>query len=282
MLPGKQNDMMFDGPIQRWDEAVPLGNGQTGCLLWGDGETLRLSLDHGELWEKTPCPETQRKNFKYETMINMIRSGQWSELANLFDKPYDCPYPTKLPAGKLLLHFGPCSEMHPYLSLDNATATVRLSLEDGPLTLRAFLHAENYAGFLLMDRLPSSFSFQVECPSYNFSSQKALPEETMDSLATSELSTFTYPYPERISGSDINGFLLTISDDLSYSIVARLFHTSEGELLIWNVTTSPSPEQLREMALTRLQTLSLIGFSKNWSSHTKWWHRYWQKSGVRI
>ena len=31
--------------MDRWDEAIPLGNGPPGGLLWGDGSELRLSLD---------------------------------------------------------------------------------------------------------------------------------------------------------------------------------------------------------------------------------------------
>ncbi|MCX6945858.1 MAG: hypothetical protein NT173_14040, partial [Opitutales bacterium] len=30
-------------PITTWDEAIPLGNGLLGGLLWGEGGTLRLS-----------------------------------------------------------------------------------------------------------------------------------------------------------------------------------------------------------------------------------------------
>jgi len=282
MLPGKQNDMIFDGPIQHWDEAVPLGNGQVGCLLWGDGETLRFSLDHGALWEKTPCPSTQREDFRYETMIRLVSSGQWKALSQLFEEPYDCPYPTKLPAGKLLLHFGACSKMRTRLSLDDASASITLTLEDGPLTLRTFLHAENGAGFLLMDRLPIEFSFQVEPPAYSFASEKKLPEEKMNSLDTSELSVFTYPYPERISESNTDGFCLTLSDDLSYSVIARLFHTSKGELFIWNIITTTTPVQLRETALAQIQALASSGFLSNLKSHTMWWHKYWEKSGIRI
>lgn len=282
MLPGKQNDLEFSAPIRRWDEAIPLGNGLVGCLLWGDGETLRLSLDHGELWEKTPCPGTRRADFRYETMVDLVRRGQWDALSQLFEAPYNCPYPTKLPAGKLLLHFGTCRSMHARLCLDDAAAVINLDLEDGPLTLRAFLHAENRAGFLLMDRLPAGFSFQVECPAYSFSTEKHLPEAAMDSLATSDLDTFTYPSPTRIAGPDTDGFLLTISDDLSYCVAGRLFHTPEGALLMWNVVTAPSPERLTETALSQLQALESAGFAANWASHTAWWHGYWEKSGIRL
>ena len=35
-------------PIATWDEGVPLGNGLTGGLLWGGGNTINLSLDRGD------------------------------------------------------------------------------------------------------------------------------------------------------------------------------------------------------------------------------------------
>lgn len=35
--------------ITRWDEALPLGNGLTRCLIWGDGSPLRFSLDRDDL-----------------------------------------------------------------------------------------------------------------------------------------------------------------------------------------------------------------------------------------
>ena len=42
-------------PIATWDEAVPLGNGMTGGLLWGEGRVLKLSLDRADLWDlRTP------------------------------------------------------------------------------------------------------------------------------------------------------------------------------------------------------------------------------------
>ena len=39
--------LTLSAPIDRWDEAVPLGNGLLGGLLWGSGNEIRLSLDPG-------------------------------------------------------------------------------------------------------------------------------------------------------------------------------------------------------------------------------------------
>lgn len=35
MLPPKHCNINLTGPIPRWDEAIPLGNGILGSLFWG-------------------------------------------------------------------------------------------------------------------------------------------------------------------------------------------------------------------------------------------------------
>ena len=44
--------LKLSAPVNRWDEAVPLGNGLCGVLLWGDGQNVKLSLDRGDLWDE--------------------------------------------------------------------------------------------------------------------------------------------------------------------------------------------------------------------------------------
>lgn len=281
MLPGKQNDLVFNGPITRWDEAVPLGNGGNGCLLWGDGRTLRLSLDRGDLWETTPCPTALGEDFTYGTLLRLVREERWEELNELFEAPYDCPYPTKLPAGKILLHFGPCSGMQTRLRLDDATARMRLELSDGPLSVRVFLHAETGLGYLWMDRLPPDFSFEVRCPEYSFADEKKLPDVRMDSLDTCGLDAFTYPHPQRLRGADRDGFVLEISDRLRYCAAARLHRRADGALLVWCVDTGASGDQLAGRVLSRLESAA-AQTEEAVRSHTAWWHAYWEKSGLRI
>lgn len=47
-IPDKKLNLKLDAPIKTWDEAIPLGNGLMGGLLWGNDNLLRLSLDRGE------------------------------------------------------------------------------------------------------------------------------------------------------------------------------------------------------------------------------------------
>lgn len=102
-----KHDLIFDQPITRWDEALPLGNGLTGCLLWGNGEPLRFSLDRGDLWDLRLAPEVLDAGFTYAEMIECVRRGDQEGLLSRFDSIYEkYPYPTKLPAGRLELRLG--------------------------------------------------------------------------------------------------------------------------------------------------------------------------------
>jgi len=55
-------------PIEKWDEAIPLGNGLTGGLLWGKDNQLNVSLDRGDLWDLRPHPGFIAPGFNYETV----------------------------------------------------------------------------------------------------------------------------------------------------------------------------------------------------------------------
>ena len=60
-------------PIKTWDEAVPLGNGLTGGLLWGYDNTINLSLDRGDLWDER-LPEIYRQD---NWSVSSSQPGRW-------------------------------------------------------------------------------------------------------------------------------------------------------------------------------------------------------------
>ena len=62
--------LKFDETIKKWDEAVPLGNGAMGCLIWGESDALRLSIDRCDMWD---CSGAQKAGgeFTYESLIRL-------------------------------------------------------------------------------------------------------------------------------------------------------------------------------------------------------------------
>ena len=102
MLPQKHCNINLTGPIPRWDEAIPLGNGILGSLFWGPMEHLRISVDIAGLWLRRRPEEKLDKEFTYAKLVELARKGDVAETRRIFDTPYARPTPTKNPRGTLV------------------------------------------------------------------------------------------------------------------------------------------------------------------------------------
>lgn len=100
----REGKLRLAAPNDRWDEGAPLGNGLLGVLVWGGGQTLKLSLDRGDLWDLRPAETTLRKDWTYSKMKELVDAGDEATFHELFDVPYDSVvHPTKIPAGRIEL-----------------------------------------------------------------------------------------------------------------------------------------------------------------------------------
>jgi alpha-L-fucosidase 2 len=142
-LPAAQNStfhLKLAAPITTWDEAIPLGNGMLGGLLWGTDNTINLSLDRGDLWDETTPPEILGGNWNFANMKTLIKDD-WGEFMRRYDGTYNHPAPTKLPGGRLVLTFSPDKKAKTFvLDMKNALGTVNFT--DGT-KLDCFFHADN-------------------------------------------------------------------------------------------------------------------------------------------
>ena len=92
-LPDESLNVKLAAPIRTWDEAVPLGNGLLGGLLWGETNLLRLSLDRGDLWDLRTPPETHEPGFTFQNMAKLVREQNQKEISRLFDRLFLPPQP---------------------------------------------------------------------------------------------------------------------------------------------------------------------------------------------
>ena len=120
MLPPKHCNINLTGPIPRWDEAIPLGNGILGSLFWGPMEHLRISVDIAGLWLRRRPEEKLDKEFTYAKLVELARKGDVAETRRIFDTPYARPTPTKIPAGHLFLDGLPQGSYQASLDLGTA------------------------------------------------------------------------------------------------------------------------------------------------------------------
>src|ERR1035438_1270110 len=154
-LPAPSLNPKLQAPIKTWDEAIPLGNGLMGGLVWGENNILRLSLDRGDLWDERPSKHRVEVHdrFNWATMQRLVAEDRMAEFNDIFDSNYDYDGPpTKLPAGRLEIAIDSSQSIETFeLSLATAEAIARL--KDGS-EIRAFISAAKVREPVAILRIP--------------------------------------------------------------------------------------------------------------------------------
>jgi len=98
IMPNKSHNLKFNFIPQKWDEALPIGNGTLGALVWQKDTTLRLSIDRADLWDNRPMKGLDRPEFNYKWVTAQVEKKQYDIVQKYFDDPYELEVaPTKLP-----------------------------------------------------------------------------------------------------------------------------------------------------------------------------------------
>ena len=130
-VPSAEQNVVLTAPITTWDEAIPLGNGLMGGLLWGEQHILRLSLDRGDLWDERPAGEKEWwKTRTFAKAAELIAKRDFGTVNEWWDSPYNGVTPTKLPAGRLELTLDPSQTIERF-ELNLATAEGLCDLAGG-------------------------------------------------------------------------------------------------------------------------------------------------------
>src|ERR1700759_4958414 len=98
--PKPQHNLVFDSLAKQWDEAIPLGNGWLGALIWQKDGLVRLSLDRVDLWDDRPMPDIDKLKFSW--VVQQVKNNDYDTVQQLGDVPYEkYPAPTKIPGAAL-------------------------------------------------------------------------------------------------------------------------------------------------------------------------------------
>ena len=139
-------NLQFDKLAGKWDEAMPLGNGMLGALVWGKAGKLRLSLDRADLWdERKTLPDLNKYNFKW--VQAQVDKREYQIVQQKLDDPYNGTYPTKLPAGAMEFNISSFGKVVSNV-LAIKTATNAIQFEDGTV-FKCYVHATKNQGIFL-------------------------------------------------------------------------------------------------------------------------------------
>ncbi len=151
----------YDAPARVWEEALPLGNGRLGAMVFGDPQHERFQLNEETVWGGSPYNNTNPAAREALPEIRRLIFEGRNREAQALCGPAICsptgangmPYQT---VGSLCLDFdiiGDCYDYYRELDIDRAVATTRFSAGGVTYIRQAFVSFDEQ---LLIVRLTAS------------------------------------------------------------------------------------------------------------------------------
>jgi alpha-L-fucosidase 2 len=275
-LPGAELNLRLDAPITTWDEAIPLGNGLLGGLLWGEGRTLRLSLDRGDLWDERPADGFDWSKVTYRMGREAIASGRNDEFNTLFDKPYDDVHPTKIPAGRIEITLPDGFDAKTFeLSLADAQAHVRNA--SGTSSDGFFSATERVA----LVRIPTAERVGIAVHPPASLSKLGYPGAVIQGKVWFGTARGAAPDRDRAE-TEATWFEQEAAGGLRYCVYAAWRRQAGATLVAVTVTSTRDggppaaiADRLTSGALDR-------GYEASLEPHAAWWNTFWSASRVSV
>lgn len=159
--------LWYPVPAQKWEEALPVGNGRLGAMVFGNPVDELIQLNENTIWAGSPNrndnPDALQALPKIRQLIFEGKYLEAQDLANqkvISKKSHGMPYQT---AGNLRLKFAGhegFTGFHRELDIERAVATTRYSVNDVEYTREVF---SSFADQVIVVRLtadkPGSVSF---------------------------------------------------------------------------------------------------------------------------
>ena len=279
----------FPEASSSWDQGVPLGNGKTGCLIWGPSKGIRFSLDRTDIWDRTRLEQTAVPEFTYRNLVRLAKEKNTTEIRCIFDAPYQEPAPTKLPSGTLILHFPESSSVEYGLDLKQAQAELNVKGKEQTICIQAVCHAENETGMIRVGAVPPLFSLELEHPAFGTQEEKNTRKYDPDhrEISQGSLKNLHYPCPvqeERIASDGIRilRYVQPVTDRFSYGVTAAVREEAGETLIFYQISSSDDGENWIEEAEALLCSQIKAGYEAYQASHRNWWKNFWKKSSVHL
>lgn len=139
--------LWYKQPAQTWTEALPVGNGRLGAMIFGRAEDELIQLNESSLWSGGPV--SNNVNPDAPTYLPQVReavfAGDYAKAASLSKKMQGVYSESYLPLGDLMLRqdFDAASPEHYYrdLNISDAVATTRFITDGITYTRQVFSSA---------------------------------------------------------------------------------------------------------------------------------------------
>ncbi|MEP7257645.1 MAG: glycoside hydrolase N-terminal domain-containing protein [Flavitalea sp.] len=267
--PGPENNLSFSQLATQWDEAIPLGNGMIGALIWQKEDKLRLSLDRADIWDERQALDIGKHNFKW--VQEQVRKKQVSAIHQWSDVPYeDIAYPTKLPAAAIEFDLGVLGkQISNELDISRAVNTVRF---DNGIEFKCIIYASKNQGYFEFSNMGSAnIEPALKVPAYQSDVQKGLAN-SVEGLSLEKLgyaqgiitrTKNTILYHQPTYAHHYYEVMVAWKDDIAGKVTGS-----------WTLTV--------DQAAVLPIGLSVSETTDAWEKHELWWNDFWKQSSVSV
>ena len=272
------HDLVFPDLAQTWDEAVPLGNGTVGALVWKNGGCLRISLDRSDLWDLRPMRNLNGPEWKFRWVQDQWKKSDYQSVQDRFDKPYDAdPAPSKIPAGALEFELGSLGAVENVrLFIDEAVCKV---IWPGGKSMETFVHAAKPVGWFRFKGVGKDFKPSLIIPPY----QTAKDSGDTNPVTGQDLKRLGYDQGRIMESGKTFVYHQAGWDGFYYDIAVTWRSAGPGEIEgVWSISSRFSDGRKERSAAERVRTELGRGFLPSFEEHTAWWSDFWSKSSVSI
>ena len=260
------DNLEFDSLPKRWDEAIPLGNGMLGALVWQKDNKLRFSLDRADLWDERPAMDLTKFNFKW--VQQQVAKKQYDTVQKLGDVPYEAyPYPTKLPAGALEFNIASFGKVKSSV-LDVEHALCKVEWESG-VELQTYVCANEGFGVFTFKNISKNIVANIISPPYHTNKNGS----TGNSVEGQGLERLGYPQGNIINGKNFVQYYQPITNGEGYVIYVNWEQKKNEVVGTWSIA---------KVFTNDLKKNKAISFDTSFAKHCLWWKNFWSKSSVTI
>lgn len=267
-FPGRT--LWYENPANEWTEALPIGNGRLGAMVFGSPVDERIQLNHERIWSGGHVDRTNpAAGDALEAVRQLIfenRHGEAETLANesmLGSPPSLRPYQ---PAGNLRLRFrNPGGTAEQYRrSLGLETATTRTQFQCGETTVRRDVFA-SAADDVVVVRVETDGPGDIDCEVALDRQQDARSTTVSDREIVLRGSVVDLPRGDEESRDvggwgvqfEVRGRVVSVENGVVAAGDDRLcIENADGFVLLLDVATNHGNQDPRSTSISRLDTES--------------------------
>ena len=184
--PSNNTKLWYSKPATEWSEALPIGNGRLGAMIYGGVKLERLQLNEDTLWTGGPRSYDNPEALQHlEPVRNLLTKGAYEQAEDLAKKMMGKPLYQMAyqPLGDLFLSFPGNEQASDYrreLDLRTAVSTITYRVDDAQFTRKIFASNPDEAIVIRLEcDKPGRRTFDLFATSPHPSQSKAIDNNTL-------------------------------------------------------------------------------------------------------